>query len=78
MKDYERHTSKRPAGVGDDVFQKYRATAIRKLSSWFWRPWRTTVTCECPGWVLREMAAAGEVEFRKPAAGAPNEWRLAR
>lgn len=81
--DYLRHTSPRPRDADEDEFLDYADTATQLLRrakpKWYWpfgSGWLTTKDCLCPGWVLRELAEMGEVEFRKMSHDSPNEWRL--
>lgn len=81
--DYYKHTSPRPRGATEEEFEDYAAVAVACLAKarprWWWpfgSGWLTTKDCLCPGWVLRELAELGEIEFRKMSHDSPNEWRL--
>lgn len=75
-------TEPRPRDADEIEFEDYTEVALRQLrkaNAW-WRLWSTgwltTKDCLCPGWVLRELAEDGAIEFRKLADNVPNEWRI--
>lgn len=73
-------TSPRPSYVAEntaEAHKRHALTVLRRLSvrNNYCKAWKDTGQIGVPGWVLGELLASGEIEHRKRAGDAPNEWR---